>query len=77
GSVPADTVARQLEGSLHMPLVTMSTPGGFFLDERRVASSGIGADAVASALLERSVPGGGALFADAYPAYAVALARYC
>jgi hypothetical protein len=77
GSVPADAVARQLQASLHAPVVTTSTPGGLFLDERRVASSGIGADAVASALLERSAPGGGALFADAYPAYAVALARYC
>ena len=77
GAVPADTVARQLEDSLHAPLVTAAAPGGLFLDEERVATSGIGADAVATALLERSAPGGEALFTDAYPAYAVALARYC
>ena len=77
GAVRADTVARQLQDVLDAPLVTASAPGGLFLDEQRVTSSGIGADAVASALLERPAPGGGALFADAYPAYAVALARYC
>ncbi len=59
GAVPADTVARQLEDSLHTPLVTAAAPGGLFLDEERVATSGIGADAVATALLERSAPGGG------------------
>ena len=76
-AVPADTVVQQLQGSLNAPVVTALAAGGLFLDERRVASSGIGAGAVASALLERSAPGGEALFADAYPAYSVALARYC
>jgi hypothetical protein len=75
--VGADSVVDQLQESLHASLVTAVSSGGLFLDERRVASSGIGADAVASALLERSAPGGEALFADAYPAYSVALARYC
>ena len=77
--IAAGDVIRGLERSLGAPasLVADVATGGLFLDEATVASSGIGADAVATAMLEESTPGGTPLFADAYPAYSVALARYC
>jgi hypothetical protein len=74
-----EAIVAGVERTLGAPatLVDAIAAGGLFLDEPAVAATGIGADEVASTMLGSTTAAGAPLFADAYPAYAVSLSRYC
>ena len=51
--------------------------GGFFVDQRVLAREGITEEDVVRMVRGYKVPGGGAAFADVFPAISVSFARYC
>lgn len=59
-------------------LVEAAAPGGLFLDQKELARRQVSEDEVLRALTGMPVPDGpGRLFADVFPAIAVAFGRYC
>jgi hypothetical protein len=58
-------------------VVEATTPGGLFLDQDVLASSGLSEDPVIEHLRELRAPDGGPLLADVFPQVAVTFARYC
>ena len=58
-------------------LVERVVPGGLFLDQKELARRQVSEDEVLRALVDARDGSGGATFADAFPAIAVAFGRYC
>ena len=58
-------------------LVERAVPGGFFLDQRELARRKVSEDVVLRALTRMQDASGERLFADVFPAIAVAFGRYC
>jgi hypothetical protein len=59
------------------PLVQAAVPGGLFLDQAVLESSGVSSSAAVDAMTQMRAPDGEKLFADAFPGFAVSFARYC
>lgn len=68
GALPGDDVAA---------LVERVVPGGLFLDQDELARRQVSEDQVLRSLAEVTDGSGEPLFADAFPAIAVAFGRYC
>jgi hypothetical protein len=78
-TVSGATVARRAAsgvGATRNP-VAAETSGGLFLDPAVLEADGLSADAVVQATRDIPAPDGTPLFADAYPGFSVAFARYC
>ncbi|HEX2025735.1 MAG TPA: hypothetical protein VHH92_05015 [Actinomycetota bacterium] len=73
----ASTVEAELDRRIGMDVVEAAVPGGLFLDQGAVASSGVSEDRVIAQLRRIRSPDGGLLFADAFPSVAVTFARFC
>jgi hypothetical protein len=76
-AVPASEVESDVEGEVGRDVVEATTPGGLFLDQDVLASSGLSEDPVIEHLRELQAPDGGPLLADVFPQVAVTFARYC
>lgn len=68
GAIPGDDVAG---------LVEQVVPGGLFVDQEELARRQVSEDVVLRALAEMRDGSGDLVFADAFPAIAVAFGRYC
>ncbi|HEX2296892.1 MAG TPA: hypothetical protein VHN37_16485 [Actinomycetota bacterium] len=66
-----------LPGDEIEPLVERAVPGGLFLDQEELARRRVSEDVVLRSLVAARDRSGDALFADAFPAIAVAFGRYC
>jgi hypothetical protein len=75
GAFVARRAARAV-GAARDPIAAQ-TAGGLFLDPSALQADGLSADAVVEAARGLDGPGGRPLFADAYPGFSVAFARYC
>ncbi len=58
-------------------LVEKAVPGGLFVDQQELARRQVSEDVLLRSLAEMRDPSGDRLFADAFPAIAVAFGRYC
>lgn len=76
-TVSARSVVRGVEAAIGAPVVASAVAGGLFLDQDVMASNEITSDDVVRAMETLKAPGGGRLFADAYPGFAVGFSRYC
>jgi hypothetical protein len=76
GAMPASEIAGAIPGDDMGSLVEATVPGGFFLDQKALAERKVGEDEVLRALTEVQAYGK-PLFADVFPAIAVAFGRYC
>lgn len=78
---PARDVARAVNTEIGYPVVETDTAGGFFLDQKALASAGVTtdsvADAIANDILETYGTKTDKVFADVFPGLAVAFARFC
>jgi hypothetical protein len=77
GATPDVDVVREIDAAAGAPVVAASSAGGFFLDRAVSTQRGTTADDVATAMRAIRDSGGAPLFADAFPAFAVAFSRYC
>lgn len=59
------------------PAVEAGVPGGLFLDQETLASSGVSSSTAVDALLSETGPDGTSRFADAFAGFAVQFGRYC
>lgn len=59
------------------PLVERAAPGGLFVDQEEIARRRVSEDELLRGLVEMRNASGGRVFADAFPAIAVAFGRYC
>jgi hypothetical protein len=75
GALVARRAARAVGGSRDP--VAAQTAGGLFLDASALRADGLSADAVVEAMRAVAGPEGDPLFADSYPGFSVAFARYC
>ncbi|MDQ3957237.1 MAG: hypothetical protein M3273_02825, partial [Actinomycetota bacterium] len=74
---PAD-VSGQIEARHGAPVVEAAVPGGLFLDQDELARRKINEDDVLRSLTSVTLPNAPQrLFADVFPAIAVAFGRYC
>ncbi|HEY7399327.1 MAG TPA: hypothetical protein VH989_00355 [Actinomycetota bacterium] len=73
------SIARQVDASVgtDLPLVQAAVPGGLFLNQAVLESSGLSSSAAVDAMAQMQTPDGEKLFADAFPGFAVSFARYC
>jgi hypothetical protein len=71
------SVEHQVQTATGSPVIAASSAGGFFLDREVSTERGTTADDVATAMRALRAPDGTAMFADAFPAFAVAFSRYC
>jgi hypothetical protein len=75
-AIPAASVERRVEDSVGSEVVEATAVGGLFLDQKVLARAGLAKDVALRALLDLRA-GGRPLMADAFPAIAVSLVRYC
>lgn len=75
-AVPARRITALLEQELGSDVVEVDTAGGWFLDQDRLASTGITRDEVVRTLDQMRIQGR-PVFADVFPSLAVAFARFC
>jgi hypothetical protein len=75
GATVAQRAAREVAAA--QDPVTAQTSGGLFLDPAALEADGLSADAVVQAVRGLSGHDGTPLFADSYPGFSVAFARYC
>jgi hypothetical protein len=76
-AVPASALEAGVERRLGLDVVAAAAPGGLFLDQQALTSTGLSDDPVLRALRSLRSPDGGPLVADAFPQVAVTFARYC
>ena len=76
GSIQAERVIGDLDPASGS-VVEAAVPGGLFLDQGALAQGGLTSGDVVDAMLSLEPDGGGKLFADAFPGFAVSFARYC
>ena len=74
--VSATSVERRVERSVGSNVVEATALGGLFLDQHVLARAGLSKDVALRALLDLRA-GGRPVMADAFPAIAVSLVRYC
>jgi hypothetical protein len=77
GAVPASAVEAGVERKVGRDVIEAASPGGLFLDQDVLASTGLSEDPVIEALGGLRAPNGTALLADVFPQVAVTFARYC
>jgi hypothetical protein len=77
GAVPAAAVEADVEDEVGRDVIEATAPGGLFLDQNVLASTGLSEDPVVEALRGLRAPGGTPLLADVFPQVAVTFARYC
>ncbi len=77
GAVLGADVAEQVDDALGERVTKADAAGGVFLDAAALARAGRSSDAVVEAMQGQTDPGGAARFADVFPAFSVAFARYC
>ena len=77
GAVPGTTVGHDVDAALGAAVVQADGPGGVFLGASALATAGLSADAAVQAMRAQTSAGGAPRFADVYPAFSVAFARYC
>ena len=75
--VDASEIALEVEASVAAPVVDAPASDGLFLDRTVLVERSLTTQRVADALRAVGGPGGPSLFADVYPSFAVAFARYC
>jgi hypothetical protein len=73
------SIAGEVDASIatQPPLVQAVVPGGLFLDQSVLESSGLSSSVAVGAMASLRAPDGEPLFADAFPGFAVSFARYC
>jgi hypothetical protein len=76
-AVPASGIESVVEREVGRDVVEATAPGGLFLDQDVLASSGLSDDPVIERLRDLRAPDGGPLLADVFPQVAVTFARYC
>ena len=76
-AMQATEVAHAVDAAIGAPVVERVGSSGLFLDQRVVADRGISTQRVVDVMVAEPGPDGSALFADAFPAFAVAFGRYC
>ena len=76
-TVSVGSVVRGVNAATGAPVVASAVAGGLFLDQDVMAANEITSDDVVRAMESLKAPGGGRLFADAYPGFAVGFSRYC
>ncbi len=77
GAIGGTTVGRDVDAALGTSVVQADGPGGVFLDASALAAAGLSADAAVQAMRAQTDADGAPRFADVYPAFSVAFARYC
>jgi hypothetical protein len=79
GEVAASRIRKDLERALSAPapVIEGMALGGLFLDQGALADGGVTVEDVLREVRRLPSPQGGRLLADAFPAIAVTLARYC
>jgi hypothetical protein len=78
--VSAGDLAKQVDRGVDPgnPVVAATGAGGLFIDQAAAARADAPVQRIVDAMLGATTPGTGSpLFADAFPAFAVAFARYC
>ena len=70
------SIADGVDAAVGAPVVA-AVSGGLFLNQQVMTTTGITSDDVVRAMEGLKAPGGGPLFADAYPGFAVGFSRYC
>jgi hypothetical protein len=73
----ASDLAAGVDASLDAPVVEATAADGLFLDRAVLVDRALTAQQVADALRRERAAGGGRLFAEVYPSFAVAFSRYC
>ena len=76
-AVSAGTIAATIPGDDVGSLVEATVPGGLFLDQKALAERQVSEDEVLRSLTRVRADDGTPLFADVFPAIAVAFQRYC
>jgi hypothetical protein len=76
-AIPASGIESVVEREVGREVVEATAPGGLFLDQDVLASSGLSDDPVIERLRDLRAPDGGPLLADVFPQVAVTFARYC
>jgi hypothetical protein len=76
-AVPGTTVGHDVDAALGTAVVQADGAGGVFLDASALATAGLSADAAVQAMRAQTDADGAPRFADVYPAFSVAFARYC
>ena len=76
-ALDASDLAADVDASVGAPVVEATAADGLFLDRGVLVDRSLTAQQVADALRAERGPGGGPLFADVYPSFAVAFSRYC
>jgi hypothetical protein len=77
GALPAGELPEMIPGDDMASLVEEVVPGGLFLDQKVLAERQVSEDEVLRAMADVRAPDGAQLFADVFPAIAVAFGRYC
>ena len=77
GAFDAARVADQVDAATGNPVVEATAGGGLFLDRGVATGANITAAQVSDAMDAVTTPAGDPLFADTFPSFAVAFARYC
>jgi hypothetical protein len=73
----AAAIAERVDTSLGSPVIAASAADGLFLDRTVATQASITAAGVSDAMETERTPAGTPLFADTFPSFAVAFARYC
>jgi hypothetical protein len=76
-ALPASELPGMIPGDDMASLVEEVVPGGLFLDQNALAERQVSEDEVLRSLAQVRSPEGEPLFADVFPAIAVAFGRYC
>ena len=76
-TVAVGSVVQRVEAAVDAPVVSAAVPGGLFLDQSVMAANDITSDDVVRTMDAMTAPDGSALFADAYPGFAISFSRYC
>jgi hypothetical protein len=75
--VTGHAVAGRVDRSLGSDVVDATAGGGLFLDADALQQANLSAADAVGSMNEAIAPSGAPLFADAFPAFSVAFARYC
>ena len=70
-------MGHDVDAALGTSVVQADGASGVFLDAPELAAAGLSADAAVQAMRAQTDADGGPRFADVYPAFSVAFARYC
>jgi hypothetical protein len=75
--IPSTTIADDVDAAIGAHVVAAIAPGGLFLDQAVMTANDATSDDVVRAMDAMQAPDGTALFADAYPGFAISFSRYC